>query len=64
MKRIFGMGEGSGVDSRIWWIVGTAVYQLHLVVVKSSQNLEAANLGGMTMLPRLARGESSPHSNP
>ena len=26
-KRIFGSGLGSGRLSRIWWIVGTAVYQ-------------------------------------
>jgi hypothetical protein len=27
MKRILGMGFGRGVFRRIWWIVGTAVYQ-------------------------------------
>lgn len=30
MNRIFGIGDGNGCLSRIWCMVGTAVYQLAL----------------------------------
>lgn len=47
MKRIFGTGDGCGDLSRIWWIVGTAVYQFAEQVVKSCQNVLAEKREGI-----------------
>jgi len=38
MNLMLGLVEGGGFFSRIWWIVGTAVYQFALCVMKSLQN--------------------------
>lgn len=56
MKRIWGTGLGRGVLSRIWWMVGTAVYQFALWVVKSVQKSVAENLGGTMTEPPEYRG--------
>lgn len=64
MNRILGMGEGRGVERRIEWIVGTAVYQLQCSVVKSRQNVWAENLGGMTTDEPARSGARRPHTRP
>src|SRR5690242_200985 len=64
MKRISGLGLGGGFLRRIWWIVGTAVYQLALWLMKSVQNSEAENLLGTTMEPPVKRGARRPQRRP
>ncbi len=64
MKRILGICEGSGFLSKIRWIVGTAVYQLALYVIKLSQNSEAENFIGIITEPPENRGARRPASNP
>ena len=64
MNLILGLVEGGGFFSRIWWIVGTAVYQLALCVMKSSQNSEAENLRGTTTEPPEYKGARKPARRP
>jgi len=64
MNLISGIGVGSGDFSRIWWIVGTAVYQFALCVIKSVQNVDAENFGGTITVPPEARGVRKPASRP
>ena len=64
MNRILGLVVGGGFLRRIWWIVGTAVYQLALYVTKSSQNSEAENLRGTMTEPPDNSGARKPASNP
>ena len=51
MNRIGGICAGCGKESRIWCMVGVAVYQLALYVAKSAQNVGARRGGTMTALP-------------
>jgi hypothetical protein len=64
IKRRFGIGDGCGDESRIWWMVGTAVYQLDSVETNSLQNTPALNLGGITTLPRARSAASKPACRP
>ena len=64
MNLMSGMGLGSGVLSRIWWIVGTALYQFALCWTKSAQNSEAENRGGTTTEPPECSGARNAASNP
>lgn len=64
MKRILGMGLGRGDFKRIWWMVGTAVYQFARWWVKSRQKVEAENLGGTMTVPPAAKGARNPANNP
>jgi hypothetical protein len=48
---MFGLWLGGGFLRRIWWMVGTAVYQFALWSSKASQNSEAENLRGQIMEP-------------
>lgn len=64
MNRILGRGDGIGLVKRMLWIVGTAVYQVHLVDAKSCQKRPAENFPGMTTLPLDRRGASKPASRP
>jgi len=56
MKRIAGLGSGGGFLSRIWWIVGTAVYQVARWRRKVGQKSLAENLGGTMTELWAARG--------
>lgn len=64
MNLIFGISEGSGLRSRIWWIVGTAVYQFALCSMKLSQNSEAENLRGTMTDPPDDKGDKKPARSP
>jgi len=64
IKRILGNGLGLGELSRIVWIVGTAVYQVHLVLEKSFQKRDAPNLSGMTIEPVERKGARRPARRP
>lgn len=46
-----GIGSGCANESRIWCMVGVAVYQLALCVAKSVQKLGARRGGTITALP-------------
>ena len=48
MNRMGGITNGDWKDSKIWCIVGVAVYQVHLWVSKSCQN-DGARRAGMTI---------------
>jgi len=61
---MFGIGFGRGDLRRIWWIVGTAVYQFASCVVKSFQNVDAENTGGTMTVPPDARGARKPARSP
>ncbi len=50
MKRMDGVGFGEGKERRILCIVGVAVYQVALWVVKSFQNEGARRVGIMMAL--------------
>ena len=64
MKRIFGIWLGGGFLRSIWWIVGTAVYQLALYSIKLSQNSDAENLSGIITDPPEKSGDRNPASSP
>lgn len=64
MNLILGLVVGGGFLSRIWWIVGTAVYQFALCVIKSSQNSDAENLSGTITDPPDNKGARNPASRP
>ena len=64
MKRMLGIGFGLGDLSKIWWIVGTAVYQFALWVVKCCQKLLALNAPGTTTEPPDANGPRKPARRP
>ena len=51
MNRTGGICAGGVNESRIWCIVGVAVYQLALYVAKSAQKLGARRGGTITALP-------------
>jgi hypothetical protein len=64
MKRIDGIGFGSGDLSRTWWIVGTAEYQFALYLLKSDQNSWAENLVGTITEPPEERGAKNAAKRP
>lgn len=61
---MLGLVDGGGLLRRIWWMVGTAVYQLALCVIKSSQKVVALNLRGTTTEPPERRGARNPARRP
>ena len=61
---MLGSGLGLGDLSRIWWMVGTAVYQFALWVVNCFQKLPALNAPGTTTEPPEASGARKPASKP
>ena len=64
MNRMFGIGSGFGDLSRIWWIVGTAEYQLALYLMKSGQNSDAEKRGGTITDPPAYSGARNAAINP
>lgn len=64
MNLISGLVVGGGLLRRIWWMVGTAVYQLALCSMKSCQNVVAENFGGTITEPPERRGARNPASSP
>lgn len=61
---MLGLVAGGGFLSRIWWMVGTAVYQFALCVIKSSQKVVALNLAGTMTEPPERRGARNPARRP
>ena len=64
MNLIGGIVAGKGLFKRIWWIVGTAVYQLALCVMKVSQKSDAEKRGGTMTEPPENSGARNPASRP
>ena len=64
MNLMFGFVLGGGLLSKIWWMVGTAVYQFALCMMKSSQNSEAENLEGTMTEPPDNNGARKPARSP